>query len=486
MEPVLRHARGGVVRDHACSPSLNKTRVCPEVYIMNQINCLVNRLNVDIYCYICYNNFMTMEPNGSVDLKRAHWDRYNPVNELLRQVVEPLATDFAQAVEALDRDHDVLTTCNTYKLPHGSVSKLPPALFGTILKDSITRDRPLEVPEDETEIDKMVNDYYAWAVALAQTGDYAYVNTPTPELLGETMRHFKGQSYPEEQWNASALVTQQALNQEPLFTIDVHRVAQINGGAYELSKLSPNLRSMYRQHTDYSLAISQLIPEDGRTSSVRELVQLPIGQYGQEASERLAKAVVVLGDFMRTSPAMAESIVRMTEDENVQAVLRKHTMRTRESFDRGDLAHIKNGVSDALIGGILTMAQTISFLASEKVPGYDNFDDLVNDILDSDVLEDFARIAPVGYIGPVTLAGIYVPGALETSDGKLSLSTEFRKHLGEMRRGYFAGMAAKWALYDEAPTRHAMPRTLGLTCPASEPDGAIATLRPVLKSFLVH
>ncbi|MBP7775212.1 MAG: hypothetical protein KA069_01285 [Candidatus Saccharimonas sp.] len=424
---------------------------------------------------------------SDAELRRNHWDKYNPVNNVLREVVEPLAADLAIAAEVLDRDDEQLKRlCNTYHLPYGRMNKLPPALFGTITKDIISRDRDLVVPTGDSEIETMADSYMGWIVDRAQTGDYKYVAAPTRDVLVETMKKFKGQAYPEAEWAAAAAVTQQALRDEPLLTIDIHRVAQINGGAYSLDQLPTHLQASYRQQTGYTLAMSQLVPEDGRTSSVRELVQLPIGEYGQQLADTLARSVVVLGDFIRTSPTIDEKIATIASDDDTKNILRKHTMRTRESYDRGDLTHLKNGVSDVLIGGILSMAQTISFLTAEKVPGYENYNELVEAILDSDVIEEFARIAPVGYIGPVTLAGIYVPGALDATDGKLSLHPEFKRHISEMRRGYFAGMAIKWALYDQAPQINEMPRTLGLTCPASEPHGAIATLRPVLKSFLRH
>ncbi|MEO5690678.1 MAG: hypothetical protein ABIQ64_00650, partial [Candidatus Saccharimonadales bacterium] len=256
---------------------------------------------------------MNDSPSIDRDLKRQHWDKYNPVNHELIEVVEPLAKDFADAVAELGTDNERLKSlCNTYLLPYGRMSKLPPALFGTITKDTISLDRPLFVPTDDDEIEEIATKYNEWAVGLAQTGDYSYASVPTRDVLVETMKRLKGQPYPEDQWKTSALITQSALINEPTLGIDIHRVAQINGGAYELDQLSPSIRHLYKQQSMYTLALSQLVPEDGRTLSVRELVQLPVGEYGIEPAERMARAVVLLGDFIRTSPDVDASIAALT------------------------------------------------------------------------------------------------------------------------------------------------------------------------------
>ena len=51
---------------------------------------------------------------SDAELRRNHWDKYNPVNNVLREVVEPLAADLAIAAEVLDRDDEQLKRlCNT-------------------------------------------------------------------------------------------------------------------------------------------------------------------------------------------------------------------------------------------------------------------------------------------------------------------------------------------------------------------------------------
>lgn len=428
---------------------------------------------------------------SSLDLKREHWDNYNPVNARLSGIVEQVAEKLSNALDDTDdapfgQNLDLLTHyCNTYTLPYGRIGMLPPTLFGDITKDGIAPTRPLVVPTDDNEIQKMTRSYEEWSLKIAQSGDYSYVSVPNSKILIAKMNELKGEKYPLDAWRASALVTQQVLNNEPIFAFDIHRVTRINSGGYDHDQLPPELQLLYRQRSSYVLALSQLAPEDGRMMSVRELVQMPVGEYGEQAAEKLARMVVWLGDLIRSSSVIDDSIAALDIDQDTDDLLRIHTMRTRESYERGDLNPIKNGLSDALIGGILSMTQAIAFLTAEKVPGYEDFDKLVTDILDSDVLELLARLAPVGYIGPITMAGTYIPGALDTSANKLGLSQEVSKHLGKMRREYFADMAAKWALYRSTHNAEDMPLTLGLTCPASEPGGAISTIRPLLKPFFV-
>lgn len=419
------------------------------------------------------------------ETRRAHWDRYLPVNRILSDVVETLAGDIVDA-SLLDKTELLAEASNTYQFPYGRMSVLPPALFGTITMSDIVPERHLSVPTDKSEIDTMVDSYERWTNEVARSGRYSYVSIPTRDVLINALEQVAGRPYPREEWWQSARTTREVLRQEPIFTMDVHRVAQINAGVYYLEELPKELQPFYRQLDSYVIAPSRLIPEDGRTISVRELPQMPVGEYGKETAERLAQTVTFLGDFIRTSPIIDASIDKITASEGTNELLRKHTMRTRESFEDDNPAHLKNGLSDALIGGILSMAQVIAFLTAEKIEGYDTFDALVADILDSDVLEEFARLAPVGYIGPTTLGGIYIPHALDTTGPKLTLSKQMKEYLGAMHRGYLLDQAYAWKDYDDDPKNHVMPRTLGLTCPASEPHGAIASLRPVMKSLLVH
>lgn len=421
------------------------------------------------------------------EVKREHWANYLPVNQRLSEVVERLADDLVDVTVALEATGEKLEeTSNTYIFPYGRMSVLPPALFGEINEDVIASNGSLEIPTDTEKMMEMIIEYEKWVDRLDSSGKYTHIAVPTSAILLDAMKEVAGREYPSDQWGQSAEQTSRALQKEPLFTMDVHRVAQINAGVFYLDELPSELRPFYRQIKEYVIAPSQLVPEDGRTTSVRELPQIPIGQYGQEAAEKLARAVTFFGDIIRASSIIDNSISEIAADQNTGNILRKHTMRTRESYEDGNPAHLKNGLSDALVGGILSMAQVISFLSAEKVEGYDNFDDLVVGILDSDILEEFARLAPVGYIGPVTLGGIYIPHSLEVKGSHLALSKQMKDYLSAMHRGYMMDMANAWKQYDSNPHHSPMPRTLGLSCPASEPHGAIATLRPVLKSILVN
>lgn len=138
--------------------------------------------------------------------RREHWDTYNPVNDKLAGIVGPLALGATEA--AFDDSERTRTMCNTYRLPYGKMSKLPPALFGAITKESVSLDRPLTIPTDDQTIAEMADSYFAWATSLAQTGDYSYVSVPDTITLVDTMSQLKGQEYPVDEWTAAAQATQ--------------------------------------------------------------------------------------------------------------------------------------------------------------------------------------------------------------------------------------------------------------------------------------
>jgi hypothetical protein len=428
---------------------------------------------------------------GGPDEVQLNWQLNAPINNELRRVMEPLASHLRDGIQMqtdiytgdnLGLERAVEKSGNPYHLAYGRIGKLPPALFGEISEDQVVRTRELVVPEDEEAITDMVMAYERWARFQARCGRYCMYAFPEGEILAETMNELKGMEYPVEDWQGSAEAMQQALRDEPNFTMDAHRAHRIKNPSLDYDQLSSRDQSIYSQHDRYTLVMSKVVAKDQMALGSRDYVQLPIGEYGADAADRLARITVRLNDFTKTSWAVDRD-VRNTMHTETEDLVIAHTTRARQMKADGLPEPAIEGTKATLAEGILSISQVISFLTAEKVDGYDNFDTLVGDILDSDVIEQFTRMVRVGFIGPMTLAGLYVPGVLDVSTGKPRLSRGAVEVLGELRREYMQGLAAKWAVHRAGVAGAEQPGMLGLVCPAAAPQGAITKSKDMFRAF---
>jgi hypothetical protein len=371
---------------------------------------------------------------------------------------------------------------NIYELPYGRIGMLPPALFGNISEDEIVLTRDLTVPRSNKKITAMVDDYMDWAMDKAHSNKYTLSSFPNRDVLLKKLHEFKGMKYPIDHWNASARVVQDALKNEQLFIIDTHSSNRINNTAYDHDELEGGAKAAHRQHKSYVVATSKIVSGDYTTQATRDIIQLPVGEYGEEAAAKLARTTIFLNDVIKKEYVIDRGVRnRMTTED--EELLRDYTARSRERYEASIPDYAVHGVKNTLTEGILSISQTIAFLTAEKVPGYDDFDELVRDILDSDVIEQFTRVVEPGYIGPATLSGLYMHDALEKKNDKLSLSKKALDIFGEMRRKYLAKVAAQWVLHKESGGSTEKPLMLGLVCPAAKPKGALTMSKEAFMPF---
>jgi hypothetical protein len=188
-----------------------------------------------------------------------------------------------------------------------------------------------------------------------------------------------------------------------------------------------------------------------------------------------------MSDFIKTSYVIDRG-VRNHLDSKSEELLAEHTARSRDRHESSMSDYAIHGVNNTLTEGVLSMAQVISFLTAEKVEGYDTHDQLVNAILHTDIIEQFTRLVRPGYIGPATLSGLHMPQPIIVRDGRVVLNPEVVKILNSMRKEYRDSVMAKWALHEAGNSK--APQTLGLTCPAAAPKGAITAIKEgIFKAF---
>lgn len=440
---------------------------------------------------------------SGVELVQHHWQVHSSVHQTLVDTVRPLVEDFVDIVSgkldgASEAELDgVLTDAgNVYELPYGRITKLPPAVFGTITPDVIELDHDLVVPSDSQVAGEMAQGYENWAHRMAKKYEvlpnrggmwgyrYEVGAYPKSTLISDQMAVVSDEVYPEADWRMSATAMQAALATEPNFTFDLNFSNRILNAGLDHDQLYGRAKELHGQHSRYVVVPSKRPPTDGRVSSTKDIIQLPIGAYGIDAATRLAQTTVYLCDVIKESGELRAGIEgRLTPE--IEAVLAEHTARTRERYEQEPNSADKSmhGLKNSLAEGVLTIAQVISFLSAEKLPGYDDHGALVSEILDGGLIEQFTRSIRPGYIGPLTLSGVYMPGVLESDQGKLSLSKGALDYLGENRKEFYEEMAAKWHAYQESNGSGTKPDMLGMTCPAAKPNGALGIAKLAFKQF---
>lgn len=439
---------------------------------------------IALFNILCYNYYMNNAHSNKLATK-AHWEQQTPVNDELRNIITPpseaMRDDMLWYISVnpnkwLDR---IERTDDVYEFPYGRIGMLPPALFGNITPDEIELTRELVVPDDEDEIQKMAEEYEAWgwkATGKRKKGGVF----PDKATIAAALQRLKGMEYPVDQWTNSASHLQDALRSDKLFMMDVHRTNRINNAALDYDQLNKETASTHKPFESYVLVTTDIPNPDRTYGGTRDTIQLPVGEYGVEAATKLAQATLAINDHVKGS-YLLERKINATLDERTTELLATHTARTRERSENGVKDPALHGLKNTITEGVLSVSQVISFLTAEKVEGYESHDELVVALLESNVIEQFTRIIRPGYIGPTSLSGLYVPGALEVKNGKLSLSKQVIEIMNNMRKDYQQQNVAQWALH--RTNGDAMPMTLGVTCPAASPHGAIAAIKDVMKAL---
>lgn len=425
---------------------------------------------------------------GAKSPVQVNWEENGPTNNQLKDVMEAVTDIFRDEAEPAiesasleDRAHMVERSGNTYRFRYGRVGMIPVAAFADISATDITIKEKLHVPFTKGGIEKLADRYDEWQEAIIKKNSYIYTCFPKKSVVSAAAGRAGWIAYPEEQWWQAAHEVQRAMQQEPAFMIDTHLTNRVNNSGSDLSQVNKETRATHEQHDEYVLALSQLPSPDGYVYGTRDTVQLPLIEYGEAASAKLARVTLALSDIVKANPSI-DADVRSLVTPEVAQLLANNTARTTERVMANDADAAIHGLKNTLTEGILTVAQTISLLTANKMQGYEDHDELVRAILDSDIIEQFTRLVAPGYIGPTTLSGLYMPNALTERNGKLSLSKEAFTVLHTMRKEHVAEYAAKWALYRSGATKE-KPGVLGLVCPAAAPNGAITTAKSVMKHF---
>ncbi len=225
-----------------------------------------------------------------------------------------------------------------------------------------------------------------------------------------------------------------------------------------------------------------------------EALIMPIGEYGEAFARKLLMATrATMESFNRSTEA--DTVAAQTASQH-QKLLIEHTARgAYEYATSGEVTG--DSVKAALLEGTLSVMQVLAWLTAEKVPGYENPDDLVNDIIDQGLIEKLTRKITMATIGPTVVKGFYPKQPLMVANEKLDLSENLVKILAERKEAAeplaLEGLVARynhkqWSGGEDKAEIYAAGRfaTTGIICPAAGKDGGVRQAANALKAVYVQ
>lgn len=159
-------------------------------------------------------------------------------------------------------------------------------------------------------------------------------------------------------------------------------------------------------------------------------VAFPVGAYGEKFAKDLFQATQVLLKLSEELGGMAEEI----ELEH-EKLLSGTTARARHRGPDGNFWPGSPGPMLSLQEGIVTFAQTLSQLTAERIEGYDDPYELLEDIIKEELPTKVGLFIPQGEMGPIAVGARKIPGLIQRKDdGKPGLSRDVVKGFVQRRK----------------------------------------------------
>lgn len=426
------------------------------------------------------------------DAMRQLWD-YNgdslrELDDLTREMaqgLEAVVPDDITCIQSFEHSKDTLVQ---HGLPYGApYTYLPPRLFDGLFETT----HQATLPESEEEAKRLVDDYLSRAEqGVTQTGEYGHIpQKPLQSSYINLLPYFITRVAAQEVVDLQTWERYKEFGREQVQNgyYDLEQVSVRRAASdYSAKFFSPRKNFLDNTATgrseNYSLMGTSILGRDGEyLSDIIPVgyLTLPIGAYGAEFQERLLRGGTYLIDTIESELGhLSEQVGEQHSD-----ILQAFTARGSRDEGRGDAEGLRRTMQE----GIRTTMEAASILMAEKVPGYDNADDLFNAIVDQGIIEQFARKMPLGLTGPMALNGYFVPGMLQSnSQGKLSLSKESLDAMQRVKDEFRDSVLGGWIMYwsdlvsDERRKDMFAPMDFGLMCPAAFAHGAVETVCKLL------
>lgn len=230
--------------------------------------------------------------------------------------------------------------------------------------------------------------------------------------------------------------------------------------------------------------------------SVPSSIVMPVGAYGREFAEKLLRATAVaMEQASHVVDAEASEIAEKYDDvlgrRTARGAAERYKDYSKNIFRPEGAEH--NPTTEytpkaILQEGILSVMQAVALLTADKVPGYDDPDELLDDLVDQGVIERFTRKLPMGYVGPLTLKGAYFPNPLHVEEGRLTFSEPFAEHLRAERKP-FIETALTWLAmkhdYADNPDflKDFDEGSLAIMCPVASELGGLRAISEAVRDI---
>ena len=419
------------------------------------------------------------------------WRHNRPILDKLQTVVETLADELVAFVEVDVSKGDgvareTLAVRAQHDIPFGvPYTLLPPRLFSELYAEA---EEP-RLPRDEAEAVQLVAAYGQRCLAPPINGMPEKSYTVTPEthlqkILDDLM------------W-----MVQHGVEINPLLWEQYRQAGreQAEHGRYDLDIISANRSNSIKSLYHYA-PLARLVQGHATSTFERYIAMptvaldvdghslglapagylfMPVGSYGPRFSEKLLRTTAYM--VQSAQQVLGEStrdLARVHQD-----VVARHTTRGHEGrpLDATLISTTQEGARSTM--------EVIALLTADKVPGFDDPEQLLEAIVAQGIIEEFTRAVPMGMLGPTLFTGKYFPSLLlHTGGGKLSLNPAIMSHVKYAKRAMAQHDAVEWADYWAAPeeNRKAIlpPVATSLICPAAMPHGALTRMsRAMLCAF---
>lgn len=201
-------------------------------------------------------------------------------------------------------------------------------------------------------------------------------------------------------------------------------------------------------------------------------IRTPIGRYGVEAAESLARGTHLMMKLMARDKQFAADREKLARDPKMQTFLQEHLMRVLSGpFDEPALtSRISQGILDTGFEGTLSANALSSATEADGIPGYENeLWDGITATVKADTHVKLTSIIPEATIGPMSIHGDRYRDLLVNKHGTQILRPEVAQVWQAMQDRRTAQRHADWLDYFQSNRSGSPPIRFALHCPFKGP-----------------
>lgn len=203
---------------------------------------------------------------------------------------------------------------------------------------------------------------------------------------------------------------------------------------------------------------------------------LSVMQNDEGFTRRFFNSCITMGMVIDSSKDAYEGLEGLLVDDRNRELFHRHVQRTNPRGGGATAAFDANRLHHMAVESVQSVGSAFALLAKEIPDGYPHSGDrLIADLATQNMIDKFARLAPFGFIGPVSVFGRHIPDLLyahkdEEYGYKLRFTPNAIKELQQYSDHMATFFAGKWREYDSlSPDNSGQypPVQTGTRCPFS-------------------